>query len=68
MPDPYTYLAKPVGTPYTNTNSEGRYQYDEAGITYDDSGVFYDGINETAYTNLAKPVGTPYTNIAKPTT
>ncbi len=57
MTDAYTYVAKPTGTPYTNVNAEGRYQYDESSILYDDPSIFYDGINFSAYTNIAKPTG-----------
>lgn len=64
---PYTNVAKPTGTNYTNLNAVGKEQYDQENLTYDDVNVFYDGVNETAYTKLAKPVGASYTNIAKPT-
>ena len=68
MPDAYTYIAKPTRTPYTNTNGEGREQYDQGSLTYDDSMTFYDGINPNAYTNIAKPTSSVYTKINKPTT
>lgn len=64
----YTNIPKPTGTPYTNTNVQGREQYDEPSITYDSSATFYDSEDFNSYTNISKPVGTPYTSIAKPTT
>lgn len=63
----YTNISKPSGTSYTNTNSIGREQYDQASLTYDDASIFYDGNNPSLYTNVTKPTGTSYTNIAKPT-
>lgn len=68
MTNPYTYISKPVGTPYTNVNPQGLEQYDQASIQYDDSSIFYDGVNQTAYTNIAKPTGSSYTNVPKPIT
>lgn len=62
----YINITKPTGTGYTNLNSIGKQQYDQADIIYDDPNVFYDGTNFSLYTNVAKPVGTSYTNIAKP--
>jgi hypothetical protein len=62
----YTNIAKPSGTSYTNINTIGKQQYDQASIEYDDTSVFYDGVNESMYTNITKPSGTSYTNIAKP--
>ena len=67
MPDPYTYVAKPISSIYTNVNAQGREQYDQASLTYDDSGTFYDGVDENAYTSVAKPTTSVYTSIAKPT-
>lgn len=63
----YININKPTGTSYTNTNSQGREQYDQADIMYDDVNVFYDGTNQSLYTNITKPSGTSYINIAKPT-
>lgn len=57
MTDPYTYVAKPTGTPYTNTNVQGREQYDQPDLTFDSALTFYDGVNMSAYTNVAKPTG-----------
>lgn len=57
MPDAYTYIAKPTGTPYTNTNVQGKEQYDQPDLTFDSALVFYDGVNMSAYTNVAKPSG-----------
>ena len=68
MPDVYTRIDKPTGTSYTNTNVQGREQYDQSTIQYDDFAVFYDGVDENAYTNLAKPTSSVYTAVAKPTT
>lgn len=62
----YTKIPKPGATPYTNINTIGKQQYDQADIAYDDSSVFYDGINVGAYTKLAKPVTASYTKIPKP--
>lgn len=63
----YINVNKPSGTLYTNTNGQGREQYDQASVMYDDPNVFYDGTNPMMYTNVAKPIGTVYTDIAKPT-
>lgn len=49
---PYTYVNKPVGTSYTNTNARGREQYDQATITYDDSSIFYGGADPNAWTDV----------------
>lgn len=53
----WTSIQKPIATTYTNLNSQGREQYDQANISYDDSSTFYDGINQDQWTMLAKPVG-----------
>ena len=63
---PYTNVAKPTSSVYTNVNPVGKEQYDESGFTYDDANVFYDGVNETAWTNVSKPVGSVYTKVLKP--
>ena len=52
----YTKIAKPTGANYTNTNPQGREQYDQASLAYDES-IFYDGVDENAFTLVAKPVG-----------
>lgn len=62
----YTNITKPSGTSYTNQNTQGKEQYDQASLQYDDSSTFYDGVNANLYTNVAKPTTTAYTNIAKP--
>ncbi len=62
----YININKPTNTSYTNLNSTGKEQYDQADIMYDDPNVFYDGVNMNAYTNITKPVGTSYTSIPKP--
>jgi len=62
----YTNITKPTGTSYTNLNSIGKEQYDQATITYDDSSTFYDGTNPSQYTTVSKPTGTSYTKLAKP--
>ncbi len=62
----YTNVNKPTGTSYTNENSVGKEQYDQASLTYDSAGTFYDGINASQYTNTVKPTGTSYTKITKP--
>jgi hypothetical protein len=67
MPTIYTKITKPSGTAYTNQNTIGKEQYDQASIMYDDAGTFYDGINAGQYTTVSKPSGTVYTNIQKPT-
>lgn len=63
----YTKITKPTNTSYTNLNSMGKEQYDQANLQYDDSGTFYDGVNQGLYTNVTKPSGTSYTKISKPT-
>ena len=63
---PYTNVAKPTSSVYTNVNPVGKEQYDGPSITYDDANVFYDGVNETAWTNVSKPVGSVYTKVLKP--
>ena len=62
----YTNVNKPSGASYTNLNSQGKEQYDQATIEYDDANVFYDGYNQSQYTSVTKPSGTTYTSIAKP--
>jgi hypothetical protein len=62
----YTKLTKPTGTGYTNQNSVGKEQYDQATLTYDDSSTFYDGVNQGLYSKLNKPSGTSYTKLIKP--
>lgn len=62
----YTNITKPAGITYTNQNSIGKQQYDQATIAYDDSGTFYDGVNQGLYTSVSKPSSTSYTKITKP--
>lgn len=52
----YTFISKPVGTTYTNTNPIGKQEYDQFDIMYDDPNTFYDGIDMNQYTNIPKPV------------
>lgn len=63
----YTNITKPTGTSYSNINSIGKEQYDQATLTYDSASTFYDGVNLNQYTSVAKPSGTSYTKITKPT-
>lgn len=63
----YVNVNKPTIPTYTNVNSQGREQYDQADVMYDDPNVFYDGVNQTFYSNVAKPVTTTYTKVLKPT-
>lgn len=56
MSEPYTYVPKPTGSPYTLVNPVGKQMYDESSITYDDSSTYYDGVNPNAYTYVPKPV------------
>jgi len=53
----WTTISKPGPATYTNLNSQGREQYDQATLSYDDSSTFYDGINQDQWTMLAKPTG-----------
>lgn len=62
----YTKIPKPTGTSYTNRNTTGKQQYDQADIVYDDPNVFYDSVNQSMYTKVLKPAGTSYTKIPKP--
>ena len=63
----YTNIAKPTGTPYTNSNSSGKEGFDDTEVTFDQASTFFDGVSNTAYTNLSKPTGSSYTSVAKPT-
>lgn len=63
----WTNVAKPTGTPYTNVNTQGKEQYDQANMTYDSTTTYYDGVNQGAWTDMAKPVAGGWTNVAKPT-
>lgn len=58
MSEPYTYVPKPTGAPYTLVNPAGKQMYDEESISYDDSSTYYDGVNPTAYTYVPKPTTT----------
>lgn len=51
----WTNIPKPVGANYTNTNAQGKEQYDQASLTYDDSGTYYDGTDVLAWTDVPKP-------------
>lgn len=51
----YTFIPKPSGTTYRNTNAAGKQQYDQVDIEYDDASVFYDGVDENMYTFIPKP-------------
>jgi len=62
----YTNVNKPSNTSYTNQNTIGKEQYDQASLEYDDANTFYDGVNQSLYTNISKPSATTYTNVAKP--
>lgn len=62
----YVNIDKPSGTSYTNINTVGKQQYDQADIIYDDPNVFYDGMNVDLYTKISKPSSTSYINLAKP--
>ncbi len=55
MPNAWTNIPKPTGANYTNVNTQGREQYDEATLTYDDANTFYDGIDMSAWTTVPKP-------------
>ena len=67
MPITYTNVAKPITPTYTNNNTQGKEQYDQASLEYDDADTFYDGTNEAFYTSVSKPITPSYTNVAKPT-
>jgi len=62
----YTNITKPSGTSYSNQNTVGKEQFDDANVLFDDPVVFYDGVNQSQYSNITKPSGTSYTNINKP--
>lgn len=62
----YTNINKPSNTSYTNLNTIGKQQYDQADITYDSSTIFYDGINPNEWTDITSPSATSWTPIAKP--
>lgn len=51
----WTKVAKPSGLAWTNTNPQGKEQYDQANLTYDDLGVFYNSTALGAWTSVAKP-------------
>ena len=56
----WTSIPKPTDATWTNTNTQGREQYDQASLTFDDSSVFYDGYNPMDWTDVAKPTGGAY--------
>lgn len=62
----YTDIAKPGAQNYTNTNTQGKQQYDQLDIVYDQANVFYDSVNMGAYTTVSKPGAQSYTNVLKP--
>ncbi len=53
----WTNISKPTGANYTNLNTQGKEQYDQANLTYDDPNTFYDGVDYTSWTDIAKPGG-----------
>lgn len=63
----WTNISKPSSSNYTNVNTVGKEQYDQADITYDSATTFYDGVNQTAWTDVNKPSTSSWTNINKPT-
>lgn len=63
----WTKVTKPTTNAWTNTNPDGRTQYDQANVTYDSSSMFYDGVNNSAWTNLSKPISSVWTKVVKPT-
>lgn len=54
----WTTVPKPTTPTWTNTNPQGKEQYDQPSIAYDDVNVFYDGINQSQWTDVAKPTYT----------
>lgn len=62
----WTNINKPTGPTYTNLNTVGKQQYDQADLTYDDATTYYDGTNPNLYTNVSKPTLPSWTNISKP--
>ena len=63
----WTNIAKPTTSAYTNTNPQGKEQYDQASISYDDVNIFYDGVNTVQWTGVTKPSTNNWVNVAKPT-
>lgn len=63
----WTNVPKPTGTPYINTNPNGKEQYDQASLTYDSATTFYDGVDQLAWSSVAKPTSSAWTLVAKPT-
>lgn len=51
----YTKVPKPTTGNYTNINTIGKEQYDQAALTYDSALTFYDGVNTNQYTFVARP-------------
>lgn len=62
----WTNISKPTGTAYTNVNTQGKEQYDQASLTYDDANTFYDGTNMNQWSNITKPSNNAWVTIAKP--
>ena len=63
----WTKISKPNRQTYTNVNTQGKEQYDQANLTYDDANTFYDGVNPSQWTDIAKPTTNTWTTITKPT-
>ena len=64
---PYTDVAKPTGSSYTNLAPVGKEFFDDVITTFDSGDNFFDGISLSAYTDISKPTGSSYTSISKPT-
>ena len=59
----WTSVAKPTTPSWTNTNPQGREQYDQSDLTFDDSSIFYDGVNVNQWTDVATPSGPTWDSI-----
>lgn len=62
----WTNVGKPSIASWTNSNPQGKEQYDEASITYDDPNVFYYGVNVNQWTDVSKPTSSVWTKVNKP--
>lgn len=60
-------VPKPNTSNYTNTNPQGREQYNQSDITYDSATTYYDGINPNQWSDVTKPTTSAWTNVSKPT-